>query len=64
MTETPQFITPAHVADRLGVSRSAVLAWCRGGSLRAFKTPGVKGQYRISTADLDAFIAERMTRTP
>ena len=64
MTETPQFITPTQAAGQIGVSHSTVLKWCRTGTLRAFKTPGVKGRFLIAPTDLDAFIDAQMTRTP
>jgi putative resolvase len=48
------------VAEKLGVHRDTVQAWCRGGKLAAIVTAG--GHYRIPASALDAFIATLVNR--
>lgn len=53
-----RFLTLADVAETLAISSSQAYALVRSGELRAIKIGG-RGQWRIESAELDAFI-ERM----
>ena len=53
-----RFLTLADVAEILAISSSQAYALVRSGELRAIKIGG-RGQWRIESAELDAFI-ERM----
>ena len=53
-----RFLTLADVAEILAISSSQAYALVRSGELRAIKVGG-RGQWRIESAELDAFI-ERM----
>ena len=64
MTEThPEYLTPAQIGARLGVGRSTVVGWINRGALPAFKTPGVKGQFRIAASDYEAFVTRHSVTT-
>jgi excisionase family DNA binding protein len=54
----PRFLTLADVAEILNTSQAQVYALVRRGELRAIKIGG-RGQWRVETAELEAFI-ERM----
>lgn len=58
MTVTPRFLTLADVAEILNTSMAQVTALVRRGDLRALKLGG-RGQWRVETTELEAFI-ERM----
>lgn len=47
-------LTPADVADLLGVARQTVSRWAREGELPHLTTPG--GWHRFRRSDVDAFI--------
>lgn len=46
------FLTPAEAAERLRVEPDTVRRWIRTGVLPASRTPGMRGRYRIHSADL------------
>ncbi len=54
----PRFLTLADVAEVLNTSQAQVYALVRRGELRAIKIGG-RGQWRVETTELEAFI-ERM----
>ena len=58
MTDAPRFLTLADVAEILNTSLAQVTALVRRGELRALKLGG-RGQWRVETSELEAFI-ERM----
>ncbi|HET6562789.1 MAG TPA: helix-turn-helix domain-containing protein [Marmoricola sp.] len=58
MSEAPRFLTLADVAEILNTSLAQVTALVRRGELRALKLGG-RGQWRVETSELEAFI-ERM----
>jgi excisionase family DNA binding protein len=60
MLEVPRLLTPAQVAERLAVSRSAIYAWVRAGHLPAIYVGRLP---RFAEADVLEFIASRR-RTP
>jgi len=49
------------VAKMLNVSGESVRRWCRTGSIKALKLPGVKGKYRFSKEAINDFIAKLNT---
>ncbi len=55
MTE-PQLLTPAQIAEALQLTESTITRWLRNGRLRGFK---VGKDWRVSKADLDAFLEEQ-----
>jgi excisionase family DNA binding protein len=55
---TPRFLTLPDVAEVLNTSLAQVTALVRRGELRALKLGG-RGQWRVETSELEAFI-ERM----
>jgi excisionase family DNA binding protein len=58
-------LTPPEVARHLRVNADKVLAWIRSGELRAVNVAtGLAGRprWRVSLADLKAFIARRSAR--
>jgi len=55
---TPRFLTLPDVAEILNTSLAQVTALVRRGELRALKLGG-RGQWRVETSELEAFI-ERM----
>ena len=58
MTDAPRFLTLADVAEILNTSLAQVTALVRRGELVALKLGG-RGQWRVETKELEAFI-ERM----
>lgn len=52
----PRLLTPAQVAERLAVSRSAIYAWVRAGHLPAIYVGRLP---RFAEADVLEFIASR-----
>ena len=58
MNAGPRFLTLADVAEILNTSLAQVTALVRRGELRALKLGG-RGQWRVETSELEAFI-ERM----
>ena len=58
MTDAPRFLTLADVAEILNTSLAQVTALVRRGELVALKLGG-RGQWRVETTELEAFI-ERM----
>jgi excisionase family DNA binding protein len=58
--EVPRLLTPAQVAERLAVSRSAIYAWVRAGHLPAIYVGRLP---RFAEADVLQFITSRR-RTP
>jgi excisionase family DNA binding protein len=52
----PRFLTLADVAEILATSTAQVYALVRRGELRAIKIGG-RGQWRVETVELEAFIA-------
>ena len=63
----PDMLTPPQVARQIGVSPDKVYAWIHGGQLQAANTAtrlGGRPRYRISQADLDAFMKTRGTVKP
>ena len=52
----PRLLTPAQIAEALQLNESTITRWLRHGRLRGFK---VGKEWRVSTADLDAFLEER-----
>ena len=58
MSEAPRFLTLADVAEILNTSLAQVTALVRREELRALKLGG-RGQWRVETTELEAFI-ERM----
>ena len=58
MNEAPRFLTLADVAEILNTSLAQVTALVRREELRALKLGG-RGQWRVETTELEAFI-ERM----
>ena len=57
-----RFLQLPQVAEVLNTSMSQVYALVRGKHLRAMKLGG-RGQWRVSVADLEAFIAEQYAAT-
>ncbi len=57
------FLTLEDVADRLKISISTVRRWVKSNELRSIKI-GNRGQYRISLADLEEFLAEQEAQQP
>lgn len=62
-----EFSTPPEIAERLRVDPAKVVGWIRAGELRASnvatKRTG-RPRWRISEADLQAFLAARMPNPP
>ncbi len=54
----PKLLTPAQIAEALQLNESTITRWLRKGRLRGFK---VGKDWRVSTADLDAFLEEKAT---
>ena len=58
------FLSVAEIGDRMAVKTDTVLAWINSGQLRAINvaSPGChRPRWRIDSADLDHFLAERRT---
>ena len=60
MTE-PQLLTPVQIAEALQLTESTITRWLRNGRLRGFK---VGKDWRVSTADLNAFLEEKANVPP
>jgi CTP synthase len=58
MNNEEHLLTLEDVAERLKISVSTVRRWVKSSELRSIKI-GNRGQYRVSLADLDEFIAEQ-----
>ena len=57
-----RFLTLADVAELLNVSGAQVYALVRSGELPAIKIGG-RGQWRVATAALEAYIADQYQHT-
>jgi len=62
MASEELFLTLENIAERLKVSISTVRRWVKSGDLKAIKV-GNRGQYRISSEDLDDFLIENEAST-
>lgn len=47
-------LTTSEAAERLGVSRSTVLNWCKAGFVQAVQYPS--GQWRIATSEVERIL--------
>ena len=56
-----QLLTPAQIAEALQLNESTITRWLRKGRLRGFK---VGKDWRVSTADLNAFLEEKANVPP
>ncbi len=57
----PKLLTPAQIAEAFQLNESTITRWLRKGRLRGFK---VGKEWRVSTADLDAFLEEQANIPP
>ena len=62
MSQAPRFLTLADVAEILNTSLAQVTALVRRGELRALKLGG-RGQWRVETTELEAFIEQMYSET-
>ena len=62
MTDGPRFLTLSDVAEVLNTSLAQVTALVRRGELRALKLGG-RGQWRVETTELEAFIERLYAET-
>ena len=62
MGDLPRFLTLADVAEVLNTSVAQVYAMVRREEIRAIKIGG-RGQWRVSEADLETYIAAQYTAT-
>jgi excisionase family DNA binding protein len=62
MADLPRFLTLADVAEILSTSVAQVYAMVRRGDLPAIKIGG-RGQWRVSEADLEDYIADLKVAT-
>ena len=62
MADLPRFLTLADVAEVLSTSSAQVYALVRRGDLKAIKIGG-RGQWRVSVADLEAYIDQLYAET-
>lgn len=62
MTTTPRFLTLPDVAEILNTSLAQVTALVRRGDLVALKLGG-RGQWRVETTELEAFIQRMYAET-
>ena len=62
MADLPRFLTLADVAEVLSTSVAQVYAMVRRGELPAIKIGG-RGQWRVSEADLENYIADMKVAT-
>ncbi len=60
-TQTQEFYSVKQVARRLGVSKLTIQRRIADGKIKAFRTNGESGPYRISQEALDAFIQSQTT---
>ena len=61
------FLTPVQVAREIGVQGDTVLAWIHSRQLLALdvsRGAGQRPRWRISRADLEAFLESRRTASP
>ncbi len=63
MDDGTRYLTTADIAGRLGVTERSVRRWIRDKQLPALDL-GRRVGYRVTEADLDRFLDERMTATP
>jgi CTP synthase len=63
MNNEEHLLTLEDVAERLKISVSTVRRWVKSNELRSIKV-GNRGQYRISLADLEEFLAEQEAQQP
>jgi len=61
-----RFLTPARVAEELGVKPERIIGWIRSGQLRGVNLgDGLKKpRFRIAPADLEAFLIARTVQPP
>jgi len=57
----PKLLTTAQIAEALQLNESTITWWLRKGRLRGFK---VGKNWRVSTADFDAFLEEQANIPP
>ena len=57
-----RFLTLADVAETLNISSAQAYALVRSGELRAIKVGG-RGQWRVETSELEAYIARAYEQT-
>ena len=62
MADGPRFLTLPDVAEILNTSLAQVTALVRRGELRALKLGG-RGQWRVETTELEAFIQRMYAET-
>jgi len=62
MADLPRFLNLADVAEVLRTSSAQVYALVRRGELKAIKIGG-RGQWRVSVADLEAYIQRQYQET-
>lgn len=55
MTET-EFLTTAQVAAMFSVKQKRVRQWIEAGSMRAVRTPGMRGTWRIRRSEVERFL--------
>jgi CTP synthase len=63
MNNEEHLLTLEDVAERIRISVSTVRRWVKSNELRSIKV-GNRGQYRISLADLEEFLAEQEAQQP
>jgi CTP synthase len=63
MNNEEHLLTLEDVAERIKISVSTVRRWVKSNELRSIKV-GNRGQYRISLADLEEFLAEQEAQQP
>jgi excisionase family DNA binding protein len=62
-----RWLSPPQVAKQLGIDAAKVIRWIRAGELRAIDVAARRGgrpRWRISTADLEAFLRFRQSPAP
>ncbi len=59
LTPTSRMLSPAAIADLLGVSRRTVYRWIAARELQAARTSGATGKLLIRRDDLDMFLEAR-----
>jgi excisionase family DNA binding protein len=61
------YLSPAEIAECLGIDVGKVTAWCKSGELRTrnvARSVGRKARWRILQSDLDAFLDRRANSPP
>lgn len=53
--------TVQDVAGMISVGEETVRRWCRDNKIKCLKLPGKKGEFRFSTEDIKAFVADLNT---